>query len=97
LRVAIACVILMYSETTQKATLIGGFFVPRGDMIMESYELEPDKIINWAINYASYEELENTAKAVYSIYTMRRKKENPQAHKSAKQARRQFRKGGWQK
>jgi hypothetical protein len=64
---------------------------------MEAYELEPDKIINWAINYAGYDELEMTAKAVYSVYIARRKKENPKAHEIAKDARKKYRKKGWKK
>lgn len=62
---------------------------------MEDYDLEPDKIINWAVNYANYDELESTAKAIYSVYTMRRKKEQPALHKAAKKARKEFRKRGW--
>ena len=64
---------------------------------MESYDLEPDKIINWAINYAGYEELQDVAKSLYSIYSVRRKKERPNEYKAAKIARKQFRKHGWKK
>ena len=64
---------------------------------MEDYDLEPDKIINWAVNHADYKDLQETAKALYSIYTVRRKKENPKEHMAAKQSRKEFRKRGWQK
>jgi hypothetical protein len=64
---------------------------------MEEYELEPDKIINWAVNYASYEDLQTVAKAIYGVYNIRRKKENPAEHYAAKKARRDFRKRGWKK
>lgn len=57
---------------------------------MEPYELEPDKILNWALEYASYKELEETAKSLYSIYISRRKKERPDEQKKAKQYRKQF-------
>ena len=53
---------------------------------MESYDLEPDKIINWAVEYASYDELESTAKAIYSLYITRRKTEKPDEQKKAKKA-----------
>ena len=64
---------------------------------MEDYELEPDKIINWAVEYASYEELQIVAKAVYGVYNLRRKRENPEEHLAAKKAKRDFRKRGWKK
>jgi|VirMetMinimDraft_7_1064189.scaffolds.fasta_scaffold00826_28 hypothetical protein len=61
---------------------------------MEDYELEPDKIISWATQYASYEELEYTAKQLYGVYTVWRKKEFPELEKKAKKHKQQFRKGG---
>jgi len=64
---------------------------------MEDYELEPDKIINWAVEYASYEDLQTVAKAIYGIYSLRRKKEKPEEHFAAKKAKRDFRKRGWTK
>lgn len=75
--------------------LRAGFFYKGG--MMESYEIEPDNIINWAVEYASYEDLEAVAKSLYSIYIMRRKKENPPAQKAAKVMKKQFRKNGWRK
>lgn len=59
---------------------------------METYELEPDKILNWAIDYASYEDLELTAKPLYSIYKARQKAEKPEKYKEAKQFRKQYNK-----
>lgn len=59
---------------------------------MESYELDPDKIINWGIEWASYDELEQTAKSLYSLYVSRRKKERPDEQKKAKQYRKKYNK-----
>ena len=64
---------------------------------METYELEPDKIINWAIEYASYEDLEQTAKALYSLYKTRQKAEKPELYKDAKQYRKKYNKRRLQK
>lgn len=57
---------------------------------MESYELDQDKIITWGIQYASYEELERTAKALYGVYVDRRKKEQPDLHKANKKAKKKY-------
>ena len=51
---------------------------------MEPYELTKDQIINWAINYAGYEELEEVAKAVYSQHKQRQKAERPDEFQNAK-------------
>ena len=51
---------------------------------METYELEPDKIINWATEYASYEDLEKTAKAVYSVFKIEQREKYPDKYKAAK-------------
>ena len=64
---------------------------------METYELEPDKIINWATEYASYEDLEQTAKVLYSLYKTRQKAEKPQVYKEAKQYRKKYNKRRLQK
>lgn len=64
---------------------------------MESYELGPDKIINWAVEYADYDDLESTAKSLYSIYVTRRKREFPQLQKAAQKAKKKYRKKGWTK
>ena len=50
---------------------------------MDSYELEADQVIDWAINYADYSELEKVAKALYAHYVERRKREHPEQHKAA--------------
>lgn len=59
---------------------------------MENYDLDPDKIISWATSYADYEDLEVTAKALYGIYSLRRKRERPDEHKTAKQYGKLYRK-----
>ena len=64
---------------------------------METYELEPDKIINWATEYASYEDLEQTAKSLYSIFKARQKAEKPELYKEAKQYRKKYNKRRLQK
>lgn len=69
-----------------------GFFYKIG-VYMEIYELEPDKIINWAIE-ANFEELEGTAKAIYSIYKARQKQEQPENYKKAKQYKKQYKSRG---
>lgn len=55
------------------------------------YELDPDQIIKWASDYASYEDLEKTAKALYGIYVIWRKREYPKLHQQAKQQRKELR------
>lgn len=52
---------------------------------MEAYELDREKIVDWATNYASYDELEAAAKAVYAVFGERRKKERPELHRQAKE------------
>lgn len=59
---------------------------------METYELEPDKIINWAIEYANYEDLESVAKGLYSIYKSRQKNERPAVYGQAKNIRKKYNK-----
>lgn len=61
---------------------------------MEAYELEPDKIINWAVEFAGYDELEQVAKSVYSIYKSRQRTEKPHAYKNAKAYKRHLKKKG---
>ena len=46
----------------------------REGISMEAYELDKEKVVDWAINYASYDELESAAKAVYAVFGERRKK-----------------------
>lgn len=55
------------------------------------YDLDPDKILIWATDYASYEELEQTAKALYGVYVIWRKRSYPEQHAKAKMQRRQVR------
>lgn len=52
---------------------------------MEAYELDKNKIIDWAVNIADYDELETVSKALYGLYAERRKSEQPEAHKRARQ------------
>jgi hypothetical protein len=44
-------------------------------------ELNKDDIIDWAVNWASYKELEEVSKALYSLYVQRRKADKPETHK----------------
>lgn len=54
---------------------------------MDSQELTQEDIVLWAVEYAGYEELETTAKALYGLYVERRKAEFPEEHKKAKKSR----------
>lgn len=54
------------------------------------YDLTEDQIIDWAINYAGFEELESVAKALYGIYAQRRKTEYPELHKTNKKIRKKY-------
>jgi hypothetical protein len=49
------------------------------------YDLTPETITSWAVEYASYTELEQVAKALYGLYVQRRKVEQPKKHKEVKQ------------
>lgn len=60
---------------------------------MEAYELDKEKIVDWATNYSSYEELEAVAKAVYAVFGERREKERPELHRQAKE----YKKKKWAK
>lgn len=53
---------------------------------MVTYDLTPDQIVDWAFNYASYEELELTAKTLYGLYVEERKRKYPEAQKANKKA-----------
>ena len=48
-------------------------------------ELNKDDIIDWAVNWASYKELEEVSKALYGLYVQRRKLDKPEVHKRIKQ------------
>lgn len=60
---------------------------------MQEYELNKHTITRWALDYASYEDLEYTAKALYQLYATRQKEEKPEAHKKAKQYKHNMKKG----
>lgn len=49
---------------------------------MNAYELTKEQIIEWALNYAGHEELEQTAKALYSIYAEDKPKNAPKKNMS---------------
>jgi hypothetical protein len=53
---------------------------------MEANEITTEKLVAWAEDYASYEDLERAAKALYGMYVQRRKIENPKAHSANKRA-----------
>lgn len=61
---------------------------------MDSYELEADQVIDWAINYADYSELEEVAKALYAHYIERRKREHPEQHIAVKRVFNSGKRGG---
>jgi len=48
-------------------------------------ELNQDDIIDWAVSWASYKELEEVSKALYGLYVQRRKADKPEVHKQIKQ------------
>lgn len=48
-------------------------------------ELNQDDIIDWAVSWASYKELEEVSKALYGLYVQRRKADKPEVHKRIKQ------------
>jgi len=48
-------------------------------------ELNQDDIVDWAVNWASYKELEEVSKALYGLYVQRRKLDKPEVHKRIKQ------------
>lgn len=52
---------------------------------MEAYDIDTELVIQWALNYADYQELETVAKTVYGIYIEQRKKLHPELQKKAKQ------------
>ena len=47
-------------------------------------ELSKEDIISWGLETADYQELEDTAKALYSIYVQERKLKYPEEQKKAK-------------
>lgn len=60
---------------------------------MESYDLDETTIIDWAVNFATFEELERTAKALYGVYVETRKKTAPEAQKRARMANKKLERG----
>ena len=61
---------------------------------MESYELDADKVIEWGVNHADFDELERVSKALYAVYVQRRKQEFPDKHKENRRHRRRITKTG---
>ena len=53
-------------------------------------DLQPEVIISWAVEFASFEDLEIVAKALYGIYVQRRKNDFPDIHKENRRKRRQL-------
>ena len=47
-------------------------------------DLDKEQIVDWAINYASYEDVESASKALYALYIQRRKQEKPQEQSNTK-------------
>lgn len=59
---------------------------------MEPYDLDENIIINWAVNYSSYQELEKVSKSLYGIYIKRRKVDYPKLHRKNKNLKRFYKK-----
>lgn len=59
---------------------------------MEPYDLEKKDIIAWATNYADYDDLEQTAKAIYALYKERQRADKPSDFKAAKSKRKTYKK-----
>ena len=53
---------------------------------METYELTPDRVVDWAMHYASYDELQLVAKTLYGLYVEERKHKYPAEQKANKKA-----------
>jgi hypothetical protein len=51
---------------------------------MNAQDITPELIIEWAGEYASYSELETSARAIYGLYKTRQKETMPEAYKNAK-------------
>ena len=64
---------------------------------MEIHDLEPDVIIGWAEEYASYDELEEAAKKLYAVYKTRQKQEFPEDASRAKQYKKDMKNRAWGK
>lgn len=47
---------------------------------MDIHDITQEMIIEWATDYASDDELESTAKALYSVYVQHRKVAQPDKH-----------------
>lgn len=52
--------------------------------MIDGSEITPEMIIDWAIQYASYEELEVVSKGLYGIYAQQRKNDHPKEHREQK-------------
>jgi len=55
-------------------------------------DIKEQDILDWAMNYASYDELERTSKALYSIYAQERKNNHQEKQTANKQTKKQFKK-----
>ena len=53
---------------------------------MDTYEITPEQITEWALNYAGFEDLEKAAKSLYAIYSQERKLKYPEVHKANRKA-----------
>jgi len=53
---------------------------------MDTYEITPEQITEWALQYASFEDLETAAKSLYAIYGQERKRDYPEVHKANRAA-----------
>lgn len=47
---------------------------------MESYDITNENITDWAVNYASYDELKSVAKILYAFYKERQLTEEPEQY-----------------
>lgn len=58
--------------------------------MIDLYDLTADEVLEWCNDYASYEDLEHTAKAVYAIYVQERKQKYPEKHQANKVAKKKI-------
>lgn len=47
---------------------------------MDPYEITKEDVLDWAVNYASYDELENVAKPLYALYKEQQLKLDPKQY-----------------
>lgn len=53
-------------------------------------ELSKEDIIQWGLEYATYTELEDVSKALYSLYVQERKKKYPEEQNKAKDFKKKY-------